>query len=31
MHSIFNVQSRVGFWGSAPGPAGELTTLPQAP
>ena len=27
----WNIQDHVGFWGSAPDPAGDLTTLPQAP
>src|SRR6218665_990392 len=33
MYSILacNVQNHVGFWGSAPDPAGELTTLPRPP
>src|SRR6218665_607290 len=26
-----NVQNPYGFWGSAPDPAGELTTLPRPP
>src|SRR6218665_896958 len=30
-HKKINVQNRVLFWGSTPGPAGELTTLPSPP
>src|SRR6218665_651691 len=31
LHFARNIQNRVRFWGSAPDPAGQLTTLPQTP